>query len=154
MSKRAKIMLEFVKGGIVPADGISVGMIRERGYRVGDIVAADLVKPRNPSNHRKAHRLGQLLVENLDAFAHLDCHTALKRIQVEGDIGCDYMALLMPGVGPVNYRVPRSLSYASLDEAEFLRIYDAMCAYIARTYWSEMEPDQIAEMAELMVQAA
>lgn len=145
-------MLEFVKGGIVPADGISVGMIRERGYRVGDIVAADLVKPRNLSNHRKAHLLGQLLVENLDTFANLDAHSVLKRLQVEGDIGCDYMALLMPE--PVNYRVPKSLAYESMDEAEFLRIYDAMCAYVARVYWPELDADQIAEMAELMVQAA
>lgn len=139
---------------MVPGDGYTQKRLKERGYRVGDILLADLRKPRHPGFHRLAHRLGQLVAENIEAFEGLDGHAALKRIQIEAGIGCDEIPLRLPVIGQITYRVPRSLSYASMDQAEFEKTIRGMSEYIAREYWPDLTPEQIEEMAEAMPEAA
>lgn len=148
--KPERFLLRVEKGALVPADGYTQKLLREKGYRRGDMVLARLTKPRTPWYHRKVHVFGQLLAENVEDFEGLDAHQVLKRIQLEANIGCDEMALNFPGVGPVTYRIPRSLSYANLDQAEFETIYGQMCGYVVRRYWPDLDESQIEEMAELL----
>lgn len=149
-----RLLLTVAKGALVPGDGYTQKRLKERGYRVGDILLADLRKPRHPGFHRLAHRLGQLVAENIEAFEGLDGHAALKRIQIEAGIGCDEIPLRLPVIGQITYRVPRSLSYASMDQAEFEKTIRGMSEYIAREYWPDLTPEQIEEMAEAMPEAA
>ena len=58
MSKRERILLRVERGALVPADAHSQQRLRERGYRVGDVLAAELAKPRSPGFWRLAHRIG------------------------------------------------------------------------------------------------
>jgi hypothetical protein len=154
MSKREKILLRVDKGALVPVDGLAQQRLRERGYNIGDVLSADLTKPRNPRFHRLVHAFGHMLVENLEEFDGLDAHAVLKRLQIEGGIACDEIPLKIPGVGAVHYRVPRSLSYASMDDGEFHEVFSAMCKYTAKRYWPEMTPAQIDEMAQMMAREA
>lgn len=149
-----RLLLTVAKGALVPGDSYTQKRLKERGYRVGDILLADLRKPRHPGFHRLAHRLGQLVAENIEAFEGLDGHAALKRIQIEAGIGCDEIPLRLPVIGQITYRVPRSLSYASMDQAEFEKTIRGMSEYIAREYWPDLTPEQIEEMAEAMPEAA
>lgn len=149
-ARKPRHALRVIKGGYAPADSSTASVLRQ-GHRVGDLVFAEFSKPRNPGFHRLAHQLGGLLAENLDAFADTGWHQVLKRLQIEGDIACEHIALNFPGVGPVIYRQARSLSYESMDEAEFHEVIAAMCSYVAKTYWPACDPDQIAKMAELWV---
>lgn len=149
-----KIPMRVQKGALIPADRHAVEALRSRKFGLGDVVFAKLTKPRNPRFHRLAHAFGQLLTENLDAFEGLDGHTALKRIQLEANIGCDEIALNFPGIGPCSYRIPRSLSFESMDQSAFEDVYGAMCEYVARTYWPELSADQVAEMVDLMPEVA
>ena len=149
-----RLLLTVAKGALVPGDGYTQKRLKERGYRVGDILLADLRKPRHPGFHRLAHRLGQLVAENIEAFEGLDGHAALKRIQIEAGIGCDEIPLRLPVIGQITYRVPRSLSYASMDQAEFEKTIRGMSEYIAREYWPDLTPEQIEQMAEAMPEAA
>ena len=64
------------------------------------------------------------------------------------------IALNFPGVGPCSYRVPRSLSYESMDQDEFHAVIAAMCAYVAKTYWPSMDAERIEAMASAWVEAA
>lgn len=148
-----RVMLRVVKGALVPADNFATQELRRRGYRNGDIVAGEIRKPRNPGFHRLAHALGTIVAENIEAFAGLDAHAVLKRLQIEANIGCDEIALNFPGVGPCTYRVPQSLSYESLDEGQFREVISGMCTHISRRYWPQMEPGQIEAMADLWVEA-
>jgi len=50
---------------------------------MNDVVAAQITKLRNPKFNRLVHRIGQLVVANIEAFAGLDAHTAIKRMQLE-----------------------------------------------------------------------
>ena len=153
-AKRPRVMLRVVKGAFVPADSASTQELRRRGYRNGDIVAGEIRKPRNPRFHRLAHALGSLIAENIEAFTGQDAHGVLKRLQIEGNIGCDEIAVVFPGIGPCTYRVPRSLSFESMDDGQFHDVMSALCAYVSRVYWPTMEPGQIEAMADCWVEAA
>ena len=145
-----KLAMRQINGALVPADRYSAEALKARKLGPSDVVFATLRKPRNPKFHRLAHALGQMLVENLDEFAELDSHSCLKRIQLEADIACDQMAINFPGLGPCSYRMPRSLSFESLDQTQFEAVYTAMCRHIAARYWPSLTPERVAEMAELM----
>lgn len=152
--KRRRIMMRITKGAIVPADQWAERALRERGYKIGDIVAAEICKARNPGFHRLAHQLGILVAENIEDFTGMEAHSVLKRLQIESNQGCDEVLLKFPGIGPVVYRVPRSLSFESLDEGEFRGIITGMCRHIAATYWPSLTPEQIESMAGCMVSEA
>jgi hypothetical protein len=145
-----KFALRVVKGGFQPADRTTESRLRDKGYRVNDIVFVQLTKPRNPKFHRLAHQFAMMLADNIEDFTGLDPHSILKRIQYEANIGCEEMGAKVPGVGFVMIRIPKSLSFESMDEGEFSEVYRNMCRYIAETYWHGMTEEQIAEMAEVM----
>lgn len=144
-----KFMMRVIRGGLQPADEYTRARLREKGYSVGDIVAARITKPRNPGFHRLAHQLGAMIAHNVESFTGLDAHAVLKRLQIEGNIACDEMAIIFPGIGPTTYRQAKSLSFESMDEGEFHDVYRAMCRHVAATYWPSLDEDQVAEMAEL-----
>jgi hypothetical protein len=153
-AKRAtkpKTLWRVAKGALVPYDNATVAYLRDRRYGMGDVLGAVLTKPRNPRFHRLAHALGALLAENIEAFEGVEAHQVLKRLQIEANVGCDEIALNFPGVGPCTYRVPRSLSFESLDEGEFKSVIAAMCKHISKIYWTSLSAEQIESMAELMV---
>jgi len=151
--RKDKVLLRVSKGCLVPFDDMAAAMLRAKGYGMGDVLQADLSKSRNPAFHRFAHQLGSLLAENLDAFEGVNSHAVLKRLQIEANVGCDEMALMFPGVGPCVYRVPRSLSFGSMDEAEFKQVIAAMCRHISKTYWPTCTPEQVEAMASAWVEA-
>lgn len=153
-AKAERILMRIAKGGLVPADVGSQLQLRARNYKMGDYVTAELRKPRNPGFHRLAHAFGMLVADNIEAFEGMDAHGCLKRLQIEANAGCDEIALNFPGVGPCTYRVPRSLSFESMDEAEFKQVFKAMCEHVSKTYWRDLSADQIADMASCMPEAA
>lgn len=149
-----RVFLRIGKGQLTPADELSAEKLRGRGYKVGDTVSAELRKPRNVRFHRLAHQFGAMLVDNIEAFSGLDAHGVLKRLQVEGNIACDEIALNFPGLGPCTYRIPRSLSFDQMDEREFQQVYAAMCGRVRDAYWPELELAAIEEIAPLMGEGA
>ena len=151
MSKRERIYLRVQKGALVPADSYAASKLRERGYSMNDLLAAELVKPRNPKFNRLVHRIGQLVVANIEAFAGLDAHKAIKRLQIEGKVACEEIGISVANYGMVIQLIPRSLSFESMDEGEYLIAARSICRTIAERYWPELTEDQIAEMAESFV---
>lgn len=149
----ARYALRVIKGGYAPADATSAAALRHQ-HHVGDLVFAEFKRPRNPGFHRLAHALGELLAENLDPFAGLDGHAVLKRLQIEGNVGCREVAINFPGIGPCSYRIPESLSYESMDETKFHDTIRVMCAYVAKTYWPTCTAEEIERMADVWVEAA
>lgn len=151
MSRREKIWLRVTKGALVPADPYAASKLRERGYRTNDLLAADLTKPRNPKFNRLVHRIGQLVVANIEAFAWLDPHLAIKRLQIEGKVACDEIGIMVPNYGIVIQLIPRSLSFESMDEGEYQEAARGICRTIAERYWHGMDAAQVEAMAACMV---
>lgn len=78
---------------LVAATASDADRLKTKGNKVGDLVFARMTKPRNPGFHRLAHAIGKLAVENIDEFTHLEAHAALKRLQVEAQVGCDFLSV-------------------------------------------------------------
>jgi len=151
MSAQEKHLLRVVKGGFEPADNYTRDRLREKGYHVGDMLNAILTKARNPAFNRLVHAFGKVLSENIEAFAGMDSHRVLKRIQIEAKIECDEVLLYAEGVGSFIQFLPRSLSFSSMDEGRFREVFVAMCRHVVKVYWKAQTPEQIEHMAELMV---
>ena len=149
--RRERLALRVVKGSLVPADATTQSRMRERGYKVGDLVFAEITKPRNPKFHRLAHRIGALCAQNIDSFTGMAAHKVLKRLQWEANIGCEEIGVQVPGVGLAMMRWPLSLGFESMEEGEFHEVTRQFCRHIAATYWKTLNEDQIAEMVESMV---
>lgn len=150
-NKKERIYLKVAKGCLVPADSYAESQLRAKGYKIGDVVAAQITKLRNPKFNRLVHRIGQLVVSNIEAFHGLDAHTAIKRIQLEGRIECDLIGINIAGYGMVEQAIPRSLSFDTMDEAEYQAAAAAMCRHIAKVYWPTLSPEKIEQMAESFV---
>ena len=153
MSRQDQVMLRVQKGALVPADGYSQQRMRDKGYHVGDLLAAKLSKPRNPRFHRLMHAFGRLVSENVDSFEGMPAHAVLKRLQLESGIECDTMLINLDGT-EVPYRVARSISYASMDQGDATEFYSALCAYFIRTYWPTVSEEEITHMIDLMPEVA
>ncbi|MEO6147334.1 MAG: hypothetical protein ABIT70_09850 [Sulfuriferula sp.] len=149
--KRERVYLRVVKGGLEPADSYAATQLRTKNYRVGDVLGASLTKLRNPKFNRLVHKIGQLCAANIDAFIGMDAHKVIKRLQLEGDICCEALAIVMPGVGMVTVKIPQSISFESMDEAEFYEVAKALCWHIAARYWPGMDEDKIEQMAMAFV---
>lgn len=155
MSKsRETFLLRVGKGTLAPDDEHTQQRLRAKGYHLGDVLKATLSKPRNPAFHRLAHAFGQLCADNLESFTGLPAHTVLKRLQYEGDIACDRMQMLVKPFGLIEVKLPKSLSFESMDDGEFYETFRAMCNHVSENYWPDCAPQQIEEMASAMVLAA
>jgi hypothetical protein len=164
---------------LVAATASDAARLQTKGNKVGDLIFAQIKKPRSPGFHRLAHAIGKLAVENINELSHLEAHGALKRLQVEAGAACEEMQVQIHTIWPavitwidehlgrpmavmlkvvmdemkmgkttVTVRVPRSLSFDSLDEIEFKEAVKIICRYMATTYWPTMTPEQIEDMAE------
>ncbi len=149
-----RFALRVRKGGFDVADTLTAARLRQRSYQLGDLVFVEIRKPRNPKFHAFAHQLGVLCAENLEAFDGMDGHSVLKRLQLESGVGCDELAIRAPGLGMLMHRIPRSLSFESMDEGEFREVMRGLSRHIAATYWTGCTPEQIEQMAGCMVQEA
>lgn len=143
--------MRVIKGGLVPADKYAETMLRNKKLHIGDVVKAEITKLRNPKFNRLIHKVGLLCAQNIEAFHGLDGHTCLKRLQIEGKIACDEIGIMVPGYGMVIQFIPRSLSFDSLDESEFQKAAKDISRLIAERYWKDLEPEQIEQMASVMV---
>ena len=146
---KERIYFRIGKGCITPADSYAISMLQARKFKLGDIVAADLVKPRSVKFNRLVHQIGQLVRQNVEGFELLDAHAVIKRLQIEGRIACDEIGIMIEGFGMAIQFVPRSLSFATMGEEEYIEAARAMCVFLSRRYWTTCTAEQIERMAEL-----
>jgi len=173
--KPQKIMMRIVKGGFVPADKFAENQLREKNFKVGNVVGAVIIKLRNPKFNRLVHKIGVLCVDHIEDFSGMKAHAVIKRLQLEGNIYCDeigikpYSVAILDTVlkaarpllevfglkltddGLLILRIPRSLSFESMEEHEYQDAAKQICRLIAEKYWPSCTAEQIEEMAEVMV---
>ena len=153
-AEQETFLLTVTKGALVPADGFTRERLASKGYRTGDVLTATLRKERNGNFHRLAHVFGELVAQNVDDFRGMSAHKVLKRLQLEAGIACEEMQLKVKDLWLVTVKLPKSLSYADMDDGEFAEVFKGMCAHVAETYWQGCTPDEIQRMADAMPQVA
>lgn len=137
-------------GALLPLNQWDQRAMRERKYHTGAEVRAELKRSRNVKFHRLAHALGSLLVDQTDQFEGLDAHAAIKRVQRECGVCCDEMTIELPNLGRLAVKMPRSIAFDEMDEAEFSQLFTECCRYISAHYLRGMSEDAIAEAVEMM----
>lgn len=147
---RERIRLRIVKGALVPADNRALEILRERAFHIGDIVSADITKPRNVRFNALIHHIGQLVAQNIESFSGMNGHAVIKRLQLESGIACDESMIDIDGLQAKIVK-PKSLAFDRMDDGEVHELARAICAHISAKYWPECTPEQIAEMAGKMI---
>ncbi|MBU0703811.1 MAG: hypothetical protein KKC18_08080 [Chloroflexi bacterium] len=146
-----RILMRVMRGGFQPADAHAEAELRGRNYRIGDLVSAEIRKPRNPKFHALAHALGAIVRENIEGFEGMGAHEVIKRLQLESGASCDELIVDYPGAGKCKVVTARSLSFESMDQAEFHGLMAALCRHVAEKYWPTMDPGKIEQMIGLVV---
>lgn len=132
----------------VAASDTDRAILKERSYQLNTKIRAELKQPRNIRFHRLVHGLGQVLANNLDRFAGLNPHAAIKALQVESLVYCDVTSFDLPGLGRITRHEPQSLSFDSMSEEVFKDFWRQCCAYLVATDWPTLTEERLTEMAE------
>lgn len=149
---KEKIPFRVIKGALVPADRFAEKAFTDRKYNNGDILFGVITKPRNPKFNRLVHKIGVLCKENIEGFEHMETHAVIKRLQIESRVACDQIGIRVPGyLGLVYQWIPRSLSFQTMDEAEFHEAAKGICYHISKRYWPTLTALEIENMAEAMI---
>jgi len=137
----------------VAAAPIDRAVCKERGYRPGDLLLADLFKERNSRFYRLAHQLATFLRKNVDEFDGVrSSHQVLKTLQVDARVECDEVEeqIDLGTLGKHSFKrwIPRSLNFTDMDDTTFGLIWETLCDHVAVTYFPDWTPEQVAEATE------
>lgn len=141
-------------GALVPRFTTDQTIMRERGYRTGSLIRAELKKPRNVRFHRLVHGLGQLVAEHIDDFTGMQAHAVIKRLQRECGVCCEEQDVDIPGFGKLVVKVAMSIAFDEMEDGDFHQLWKGICLHIADKYWPDMTPDRAEHMIDLMPEAA
>lgn len=147
--KKRHVLMRVEKGALVPDNPLAAAELRARGYRIGDTVKVEISKARNPGFHRLMHRFTTLIADNIDAFAGMDAHRVLKRLQLEANVWCEATVLQIEGM-QVIHRTPLSISFDNMDETEFRDLSRDLARHVCREYWPTCTPEEVEQMAACM----
>lgn len=149
--RKERFLLRVIKGGFAPENSYVASRLRDKGYKVGDVVLASITKPRKPGYNKYAHKIAQLCIKNTERFSqYTNPHLVLKTLQAESGAGCEIIILKVPQVGFVEQRIPLSLSFESMEQGEFEEVVKGLCRHIGAEYMHGMTPEQVQEMVEVM----
>ena len=137
-------------GCLVPSARGDVREMRDRKYHVGDTLRADLRKPRNVRFHRLTHALGGLLVDQVEKFATMTAHDALKFVQRECGVFCETQEIDIPSLGKLQVKVAKSIAFDSMDEGDFQQLWTAVCEHVRATYFAGMDEHALEEAIGMM----
>lgn len=128
--------------------------LKERGYRRGDLVTAELFKDRNPKFYRLAHAMAKFVRDNTDDFADSTVHDTLKKLQLRADVECEEREIVMNlgsfGEHKALAKVPRSLNFMDMDDGDFRPVFEAIRDYVARVYYPDWTDLTIEEMEAIL----
>lgn len=141
-------------GSFRAADDQSRALLRSKGFKKLQRVRFKVEAERDYVQWKKAHKLGELIGQNLDDFAGLDAHEAIKKLQRLSGVECEQMQVEVPGMGTLNVNQARSLAFDAMDEIRFQKAYTGFCQYLISKYWPKLSEAEIENMASLVGLAA
>ncbi len=159
-------------GALVPANAVDQRLLRDRKFRVGREIRGELKQPREEWQHRLIHKIGHLIVDNVEGWEQLDAHDAVKRLQLDADVCCEtvemdatpviaavldaceallgagarkVLAGVLPEIRTIPVKRAESLSFDEMEQARFQELFDGLTEYIGNTYTHVMLDDVRAE---------
>lgn len=127
-------------GSLVPADGEAEQMLRR--VKIGQPVWVEIRAARNVKQHRYLFALLRIIVDH-DVYPTTDA--ALLALKFATGLVDSFK--LKDGVV---HMIPKSISFASMRQAEFQEWFDAAIKVVA-TKWLEVAPEALAREIEEML---
>lgn len=121
-------------GAFVPSHPIDQRLAKERGYRVGHEYRAEIKQARAAWQHRLIHKIGQLMVDNVEGWEQLKSHDAVKRLQRESGICCEELEVDIPSVGRLMVKQAESLAFDDMEQDRFEQLFDGITEHIGKEY--------------------
>lgn len=134
---------------ILAAHPIDARLMKERGYRQGDEVRVEIKKARAVWQHRLIHKIGQLMVDNVEGWEQLGSHDAVKRLQRESGVCCEEMEVDIPGVGRLMVKQAESLAFDEMEQDRFEQLFDGITEHIGNKYAHVLLDEVRAEFWEM-----
>ena len=115
-----KIDMAKTIGGLQPVyeDGEKV----IRGLKLGEVISVDVVRPRNGKFHNKFYALMNLIYKNQEGYPSLDVLVSVCKLRT----GHYYVV----ETRLEQYKIPKSISFANMDDGEFKDFYDRVCKWV------------------------
>lgn len=132
-------------GALVPAHDVDARLLRERNFHTGREVRAELKQPREGWQHRLIHKIGQLVVDNVEGWEQIQSHDAVKRLQRESGTCCEEIEIDVPGVGRLMVKQAESLSFDEMDQDRFQVLFDGITQHVGNSYAHVLLDDVRAE---------
>ena len=125
--------------GLQPEDDNAAQSLR--GVRIGQSVAVEVSRPRNVQHHRLYWKLVSVIAESIGA---------------EPETVSDVLKLRTGHVRTIQtkqglVRLPKSISFAQLDQAGFNAFFDRCCVVICEEWLAGMKADELRKQIEDIV---
>lgn len=133
-------------GALVPIHPIDRRLMRERKFHVNREVRAELKQPRESWKHRLIHKIGMLLVDEVEEFRDLNSHEAIKRVQRAAGVCCEEHEI--PGTG-YTFREAQSMAFDEMENDEFEHLFTGVTQYIGDHYAHLMLDEVKAEFWQM-----
>jgi len=121
-------------GAFVPAHPIDKRLAKERRFKVGETYRMEIKQARALWQHRLIHKIGQLVVDNVEGWEQMTSHDAIKRLQRESGVCCEELEIDVPGVGRLMVKQAESLAFDEMEQDRFEVLFDGITEYIGLTY--------------------
>lgn len=129
-----ELLMICEKNKLVAAD--PVGFESLEAMREGEYVTAKLTRTRNPGHHRKFFALLNIVYEAQERFATMEQLLNFVKIATGH---CDVMEIIK---GKPIY-VPRSISFAKMDQAAFEQFYNSVVKLIVTKILPGVDSDDL-----------
>jgi hypothetical protein len=131
---------EVIKA-LVAAHPIDARLMKERGFRLNHEYRADLKQARAVWMHRLMHKIGGLMVDNVEGWESLKSHDAVKRLQRESGVCCEEIEIEIPGLGKLVAKQAESLAFDEMEQDRFEQLFEGITKHIGDTYAHVMLDD-------------
>lgn len=121
-------------GCFVPTHPIDQRLAKERGFRKGREYRAEIKQARVEWQHRLIHKIGQLVVDNVEGWDNLRSHDAIKRLQRESGTCCEELEIDVPGVGRLMVKQAESLAFDEMQQDRFEQLFEGITQYIGEKF--------------------
>lgn len=97
-------------------------------FKSGEIVRAEITRPRNIFFHRKFFALLRVVLEHTDQFENTDQILHILKLRLG-----HFETLIEPSTGK-QFLKPKSISFASMDEDDFSKFYNETVAVLLQFF--------------------
>lgn len=134
---------------IVAAHPIDRRLMKERGWKAGDEVRVEVKQARVVWQHRLIHKIGQIMVDNVEGWEQLNSHDAVKRLQRESGTCCEEIEVDIPHVGRLMVKQAESLAFDEMEQDRFEQLFDGITEHIGKHYAHVLLDEVKAEFWEM-----